>query len=174
MDGENLILMQEIWKQVVGYEGVYSVSSHGRLRRDSVGNIIRPCISSGYQKVVLLKNGIRNGKRLHRLVAEAFLGLCPVGMECNHKNGVKHDNRLENLEWVTPRENMQHASRNGFLTNRKRRSGSIALKQERADWARRIYSHGLNTIRDLSEGFGVSPQTMRWALNYERQFSAIR
>ena len=58
-----------------------------------------------------MRNGGGKGKyvRIHRLVCAAFLGKCPEGREVNHKNGVKSDNRIENLEYVTPKENIQHA-----------------------------------------------------------------
>lgn len=71
--------------------------------------ILKHCFTQGYACVMLCKNGIAKSHRVHQLVAEAFLGPCPVGKEINHKNGQRADPRLQNLEYVTPSENCLHA-----------------------------------------------------------------
>lgn len=107
----------EEWRQIAGYEGVYSVSSLGRVRRDRpysttrVGLMIAGNIDGrGYRQVLLHNRGRRTFK-VHALVLGAFVGSRPAGHHANHKNGNKTDNRLSNLEWVTPRENSLHAVR---------------------------------------------------------------
>lgn len=108
----------EEWRPVVGYEGLYSVSSHGRVRRDAAGQGTRPgrllaCKSisaKGYVRVSLSRGPASNRFwMLHRLVAAAFIGPCPDGMEVNHRNGNKLDNRSDNLEYVSHRDNVLHA-----------------------------------------------------------------
>lgn len=111
----------ERWLPVVGWEGVYEVSDAGRVKRVAVGMGSRPGRvraerphTSGYHVCVLYRDNDRTGKikYIHRLLAEAFIG--PPTAErryINHKNGVKADNRVENLEWVTASENSTHLYR---------------------------------------------------------------
>lgn len=119
--------MLEIWKDIIGYEGYYQVSNLGNVR--SVDRIIyisniprkrksialKPKISGvGYYQVCLQKESIRFYPLVHRLVAQSFLGLNESKKYVNHINGVKTDNRLQNLEWVTQSENQVHAYRIGL------------------------------------------------------------
>ena len=106
----------ETWRPVVGYEDWYSVSDHGRVKgrgRDwshtaTPRYILKPSPDSkGYPMVTLCHP--RSTRKTHRLVAAAFIGPCPPGLQVNHKNGVKADNRPSNLEYVTPKENIRHA-----------------------------------------------------------------
>lgn len=107
--------MDEIWEDVVGWEGIYQVSSLGRVKRIKAGpstfsgRILKPFSEKGYLLVSLYKNNKRSHYRIHRLVAIAFLGLPKEGQEINHKNGIKSFNWPENLEWVSPSENCLHA-----------------------------------------------------------------
>jgi len=105
-----------IWKEIPGYEGLYLINCKGEILSLRSGKI-RKCTRSGrgYRKVSL--SGHDHKKRqilVHRLVAEAFIGQPKDGRsQVNHKNLDKSDNRLENLEWVTPEENMRHAYERG-------------------------------------------------------------
>lgn len=107
----------ERWAAVVGYEDVYEVSTLGRVRRVAPaqrthpGRILSPGHNSGgYPLVNLSVGGVDRTVTVHRLVALAFLGDPPTREhQVNHKNGIRSDNRIENLEWCTPLENVRHA-----------------------------------------------------------------
>lgn len=104
---------EEIWKDIPGFELYYQISNQGRIRRlDENGKALRILSTpkvNGYPAAILCIDGIRSQVRAHRLVMLAFKGECPPGFFVNHKNGIRHDNRLENLEYCTPAENMRHA-----------------------------------------------------------------
>lgn len=94
----------EVWKKVEGLER-YSVSTAGRLRNDETRKIVKGTEYEGYIRILI------NGKQrlIHRLVAQTFIPNTDNKPQVNHKNGIKHDNRVENLEWVTGEENLTHA-----------------------------------------------------------------
>lgn len=108
----------EIWKDIKGYEGLYMVSSWGRIMSlpRGKGSSSTPKILSlrydrnGYARIALWKNNKGSEKKVHRLVAYAFLGNPPKGKTTvNHKDGQHSDNRATNLEWVSQLENNLHA-----------------------------------------------------------------
>lgn len=101
---------KEIWKDIPSYEGLYQVSNLGNVKSIGYGKerYLRLRLSkSGYYRVNLSKDKISTTKPVHQLVSEAFLGHNPCGMKLviNHINFNKKDNRVENLEIVTQREN---------------------------------------------------------------------
>lgn len=108
-------LIEELWKTVLGYEGIYSVSSLGRLRRETTntnvkaGTITKGCQGKHYSKISIRKNGIRKQENIHEVIAEAFLGKRPKGMYVNHIDGNKKNNCANNLEYVTPKENIRQS-----------------------------------------------------------------
>jgi len=104
---------KETWKDVVGYENLYKISSLGKVksiaRNTTSGELIKiSSYSSGYLYATLLKNGIAKHYKIHRLVAEAFISNSENKPYVNHINCVKSDNNVTNLEWCTPRENNTH------------------------------------------------------------------
>lgn len=112
----------EIWKDIEGYKGVYMISSNGKVkslkRIDNNNHPIKEKILTpqknkyGYYKIILCKNGKQKSFQIHRLVYETFVGEIPDGMQCNHINEIKTDNRLENLNLMTPKENSNWGTRN--------------------------------------------------------------
>lgn len=130
----------EIWKDIPGYENVYQVSTHGRLKslekKTTTWNgtktwpetIISPILQkSGYYHVGLWKNQKCKQSRLHRLVAEAFIpNDDPKNKtQVNHKNELKHDNHVDNLEWVTPKENTNY----GNCISKRSKSRAVPVDQ---------------------------------------------
>jgi hypothetical protein len=105
-------MQEEIWKDVIGYEGLYQVSSLGRVKSLSYNKtgkekILSPCRRMGYPSVILYKYGNKKHKTIHSLEAEAFIDkdYRLKGLVINHKNFNRDDNNLENLEIITAREN---------------------------------------------------------------------
>lgn len=117
------------WKDIVGYEGYYQVSDTGEVRSLIMWDGAHYCrrkepfllskanSSTGYYNVGLCKNNKRSCRKVHRLVAEAFIPNEEGKPQVNHKDGNKRNNNVENLEWVTSRENLVHALDTG-LRNR--------------------------------------------------------
>ncbi len=106
----------EIWKDVVGFEGIYWVSNLGQIksvqRKGSKGGVMQGhADKKGYINVTLRKDGHQYTKKLHRLVAEAFLPNPDNYLEVNHKNEDKSDNRADNLEWCDSTYNQHYGSR---------------------------------------------------------------
>lgn len=119
----------EIWKQVVGYEGLYEISNEGRVRRIATDNyhwgntpieqrILKPRFAE-YKTVHLSKHGVVKTVKIARLVAHAFISNPFDKPQVNHKDGDKYNDTVDNLEWCTRSENSQHALKMGFLFNRK-------------------------------------------------------
>lgn len=108
--------MTERWAIVPETSSRYSVSTYGRVRREVAschgpgGSLLSiSTTKDGYRRVTLY----RGCTGVHRLVLATFVGPCPKGKECHHKNGVRNDNRLDNLEWITRSENLRIAYRAG-------------------------------------------------------------
>ena len=107
--------MAEEWRDIEGYEGLYQVSNLGNVRSLRTKAIMKTNITNwGYCQVCLRAHGERKNKAVHRLVAIAFIPNSESKDEVNHINGIKTDNRADNLEWVTRRENIRHAYKSGL------------------------------------------------------------
>ena len=110
----------EIWKDIPIYEGIYQASNLGRIksleRIDVRGHRVKEKILKpsrdryGYYQVVLCKNSKLKAYRVHRLVWSAFNGQIPENMQVNHINEIKSDNRLENLNLMTCKENINYGT----------------------------------------------------------------
>lgn len=110
-------MIKEIWKDVTGYEGLYQVSNLGKVKSLKFGKerILKPRVrGKGYLFVDLCKNGKTKAYSVHRLVALTFLeNKDPLNKtQVNHIDECKTNNRIDNLEWCTPKENNNHGTHN--------------------------------------------------------------
>ena len=122
---------EEIWKSIKDFSD-YEVSNLGRVRsykshwRDPY--ILKASISTGYCQIRLFKQGKCFSFLAHHLVLEAFIGPCPDGCESNHKDGVKRNNKDDNLEWTTHGENLAHAYSLGLMSKAGERHSHAKLR----------------------------------------------
>jgi hypothetical protein len=149
----------EHWRAVTGYEDFYEVSNQGRVRSSS-HHVLKLTLSKGYLRIELAKNAKARKHPVHRLVLAAFVGPCPEGKQGNHKNGVKTDNHLENLEYVTRSENALHAYR---VLHRPRQQGSLhgrhkLIESEVLEIIRRSTTG--ETLRSIATDFNVCDSTV--------------
>lgn len=108
--------MIESWKDIKGYNGIYQISSFGNVRNISKSSFKMLKIydnnnGNGYKFISLQKNKVPKSFYIHRLVLIAFIGNPPDDYEANHKDGIKSNNSLNNLEWVSKSENMLHKTK---------------------------------------------------------------
>lgn len=146
-------VQKEVWKDIPNYEGHYKVSNHGQVKSFKQGKEINLTLVMGYQgylKVNLIKDGIKKSKTVHRLVMLAFLG--ESDLQVNHKNGIKTDNRLENLEYCTASENTMHAYKTGLMPKGEK-SGRAKLTRACAE--RIKYGHQGMTQKEIADIYGV-------------------
>jgi len=102
--------MNEIWRSIKDYEGLYEVSNWGRVRNSRTGRVLRPGLAgNGYYTVNICR---RNSKCIHRLVAEAFIPNPNNYPEVNHKDENKLNNRVDNLEWCPAEYNINYGTGN--------------------------------------------------------------
>jgi len=161
---------EEIWKDIPNYEGLYQVSNLGRIKslkrkvRSKGGSFkivkerfLRSWMNRGYSQVDLSKNNKTKAFSVHRIVMIAFIG--ESELDVNHKNGIKTDNRLENLEYCTKSENMLHAYKKGLqkpLLGEKHGSSKITEGQAKAI----KYGHKGMLQKDIAEIYGIGKSTV--------------
>lgn len=170
--------MEEIWKDVTGYEGLYMVSNLGKvasvLRQGTKGNILTPTINKrGYHFVGLNKDHVRKNFKVHRLVAVAFIPN-PCGYsEINHIDGDKSNNCVENLEWTDRKGNMGHARQMGVMKNARAKLD----EWNSANWKIPVISTNVKTgaerrfdcISDAASALGVQATKISACLKGKRK-----
>ncbi len=151
----------EIWKPIKDFENLYEVSNFGRVkslnyRHTEKERILKPSKSNndGYLQVCLTKDKKTYCKRIHRLVAEAFIPNPNNYREVNHKNENKTDNRIENIEWCDRTYNINYGDRNSKMINN--RKGKTAPKEIIQYTKEGIIINKWNSISDINKQLGYS------------------
>jgi hypothetical protein len=171
--------MQEIWKDVKNFEGIYQVSNLGNIRRVATiipfkgtpsirkGRLLKPTKNTkGYFTIVLCWKGYRRTVNLHRLIAECFIDNPDNKPQVNHIDGDKLNNHIDNLEWCTPGENQKHAYSTGLKNRnekffRSKLTNNDVIKIKRILLLPREVSNNKIYIQ-LANQFGVSKTSIKW------------
>lgn len=158
--------LTEIWAPVRNHEGVYDVSADGQVMRvryslgSTPGRVLKPHVTRDGYHQVRLYTGARDRSRwhkVHRLVADAFLGPCPIGYQVNHIDGDKGNNAVSNLEYVTAKQNIIHAERLGLRPKRRGERHPMArLTAADVREIRRMSRAGHLHQRAIAARFGIS------------------
>lgn len=153
-------MIEEKW---INCYGEFEISNYGRFRNSKTNHILAQNKTKNGYMLVTIKD-IQNKSKykafyIHRLVAQAFIPNPNNLPQVNHKDGNKLNNCVDNLEWCTHSENMQHALRTGLASNKDR---NIILSYEEAEWIREHYQprHKIFGSRALGRRFNVSHQVI--------------
>lgn len=157
--------IKETWRPIEGYEDTYEVSDQGRVRNiKRSGRIMTQSkVTHGYLAVHLSKDGKTRSVLVHRLVAKAFIPNPSDKAQVNHKDGIKSNNHVYNLEWSTPHENLEHARNTGLIPAPPGLRGATSMikLRESKGWSQ----------KKLAEMAGVGWQTIQ---SLERNGRLIR
>ena len=157
----------DMWKQIDEFQN-YEISDRGEVRNIQSGKVLKPWIGVGGYVYINLTNGHGKPmpKRLHRLVAKAFVPNPYNKPQVNHKDGDKTNNCADNLEWVTKSENMNHAYRTGLQrTTRNGKVRSVVCLND---------GKFFSTISEASEYYGVSKSQIYWCCRRESNRCKLR
>lgn len=148
--------------EIPGFNSKYLVSDVGAVFNKSGKKLYVSIDKHGYPRVALYKNGRRSGYTVHRLVCNAFLPNPDNKPVVNHKNGIRTDNRIENLEWCTVSENVLHGFKMGRVG--KTAKGEAAphhiLKEKDIPEIRKMLSSGELSLKEIGARYGVSLHTI--------------
>jgi hypothetical protein len=154
----------EIWKDIIEYEGIYQVSNYGRVINIKSNKIkMFAKHSNGYLCVHLYKSGKCSAQLLHRVVVQHFIENNENKPCVNHIDGDKHNNHVDNLEWVTYLENAKHAWEKGLYTKdldrpwvRGSNSGKSKLDEQKAKEIYDLANKSTLTIKEITKLYNIS------------------
>jgi len=151
-------------RNIVNFEGKYSITSDGRVWSDK-NNLFLKLITApnGYLKVNLSKNGVAKSYYAHRLVAQAFIPNPKNKRECNHIDGNRGNNDVSNIEWCTHKENIIHSFKSLHRqAARGERHGMSKLTEQDVLTVRQLLSEGNLWQKEIGRLFGVSAPTISY------------
>ena len=154
-------------EEIVWASGKFTVDADGAVWRD--GKRAEHKSSLGYLQVRVMINKIRYYTGAHRLVWHALKGPIPPGMTINHKNGIKDDNRLENLEVVTYSQNTKHAYKIGLMDEHGEKNPAAKLSDEAVKAIRLLYGTREFTMEAIGRMFGVRFQQISRIVRGQRR-----
>lgn len=160
----------EIFKDIKGFSN-YEISNHGNIRIKKTGRIRRASINNGkYRRLGLTKNGIAQNFFVHRLVAEHFIPNPNDLPQVNHIDGIKTNNNVKNLEWVSNSQNMNHAYGLGLSDQGEKHYHAVLTNSQ----AKQIFDMAWSGHRpkDIAEKFGVLPTSI-CNIKYKRSWKHI-
>jgi hypothetical protein len=165
-------------KPIRGYEDIYSIDADGNVYSYHTNRVIKTkTAKNGYKIICLHKNGKRKWLLVHRLVADAFIENPENKSQVNHKDLDKKNNSVNNLEWVTSSENMQHAKQNGKVNTKEHQNklrnicGYLTIEQARN--IRNIYRTRKITQKELGRMFNVTEDVVYHIVNNHTYKEAI-
>ena len=145
--------MYELFMDIEGYEGKYQVSNLGNVKNIKTGRLLKSYKSNkGYLQVDLYKNGVGKKYYVHRLVIATFKANPDNKPQVNHINEDKTDNRLNNLEWCTSKENNNHGTKNKRATSSRRRSGQYTRMSRKVICVetKKVYNSIVDAAKDIN------------------------
>jgi len=161
--------MEEIWKDIKDYEGVYQISNSLNMRKISGPknkNIKFQRDRDGYLHVGLTRNKIRKFYLVHRLLMETFIGPCPKGMECRHLDGNPQNNKLNNLCWGSHSDNEKDKIRHGtksnpiWIDNKGIKCSWAKLNDWKVRIIKRLIEDGYLTQKEIAKIFNIDKSTI--------------
>lgn len=160
---EVLNIIQELWKPIINYEGLYEVSNYSRVKRLAGYRCKKDRIlkfratNNGHLYIRLCKNGILKNYYIYRLALEAFVSPCPRGKEGCHNNGNPSDNFIGNLRWDTRKANIQDSKIHGtFFTGKRDWLIHRILDDAKAMEIKKLAIEGVLTQREIAKIFNIS------------------
>ena len=173
----------EVWKDIKGYEGYYQISNFGRVKRlatkvsGKLGSIrslpermITPRKQNDYL-CVALQNNNRVNIRIHRLVAIHFIPNTKNRLEINHIDGDKKNNNVDNLEWCTRKENVNHAHKIGLVKKRLGEQANFSKLTEKQVIEIKYNTKSM-TLKKISLIYGVSPDCI-WRIKAGKNWKHV-
>ena len=181
-------MVDEEWREIKGFEGLYAVSNLGNVKRLRHSDTrcrqgyrvfkerrLVPHIRNGYYQIKLSKCNAAYAKSVHRLVAEAFiLNDDPKRDQVNHKDGNKLNNNVKNLEWCTGKENVMHAVKNGLMHFGGKKAGKSVARnrcKKYDPFEIKMIISNMFTIKELSRMLGRTESAIQHVrCNYRNYF----